>query len=398
MVGVVATKAQWSTDLRSYLADHVQAVSVEIILDRAALERAIPRLDVLVLDDVMRLLTGADIMRATEAGVHVVGVQDPDGGRGEQFLRQIGAQQLMSAEVRPHEVASALLSLRPKDRLNERHPYLSPWSPGPANLRYLDGQRGRLSVWTRVSGGCGLTEAVIAAAQYLSKRSRVILIELNDLAPVIATRLLRSLDGGLALAVARASVGLDSAVEGLAGPRPDGVHPLGAFDAICVTPGHSAGIGATGFMKLVRLARKLYGHVLIEAPCIPMLGGEREPASAGSLALAEADAVVVMSAADPTSAVRLVEWRARAAAIPVTADCVAAFGRCHSNRYERAHLRSILMNHTEEWPFRSAAFLPEDEVVRRARWNNELVWKGRWLREIQALAQSIDTPDVLVSR
>ena len=41
--------------------------------------------------------------------------------------------------------------------------------------------------WTKVSGGTGLTEATVAAAQYLAKRANVLLIEADEVGPVLAS-------------------------------------------------------------------------------------------------------------------------------------------------------------------------------------------------------------------
>ncbi len=42
LIGLAATKAAWSTALRSYVRDHTQGIAVEIIMDRFALARSGP--------------------------------------------------------------------------------------------------------------------------------------------------------------------------------------------------------------------------------------------------------------------------------------------------------------------------------------------------------------------
>ncbi len=42
IIGLAATKATWSTAFRSYVRDHTQGITVEIIMDRFGLARSGP--------------------------------------------------------------------------------------------------------------------------------------------------------------------------------------------------------------------------------------------------------------------------------------------------------------------------------------------------------------------
>jgi len=72
-----------------------------------------------------------------------------------------------------------------------------------------------------------LTEAVVAAAEHMSKRARYLLVEAEELSPILVSRLLRSPETGLPWAVSRAGQGLRALPEALSGPREDGTAPVG---------------------------------------------------------------------------------------------------------------------------------------------------------------------------
>ena len=97
-VGLVASRASWSAQLRSYLHDHVSGLTVEAILDAAELRQPAPtRLDVLVLDDSTRLLTSADIGATVASGTIVIGLYNPRQAHGPRPPRDRSASPGSSA-------------------------------------------------------------------------------------------------------------------------------------------------------------------------------------------------------------------------------------------------------------------------------------------------------------
>ena len=350
-------------------------------MDRPGLERALPKIDVLVVDDVMRVFSVSDIARAQEAGAHVVGLFDQAAGMGRPYLAGLGVDQVVAASTAPAELLGLLTQVGP-NRL-PTPPGRPAWpTQGPPASR---GSRGFLSVWTKACGGVGLTEAVAAAAEHLGRRSRVLLVEADELAPVLVSRLLRSPDGGLAWAASRAGQGLRALPDGLSGPRDDGTAPLGHFDVICGTQGATGVIAAAHLEKLLAEALGRYEHVVVETSWLVGSPGPRERFSAARAVLQKADSIMVLASADPEGASRLVHWKAAAMAAGVTAPCWAVFGRARKSRYERDHLRSLVEVNTGLNPFRGFGFLPEDPTVARARWNAEMVWKGPWARSLREL-------------
>lgn len=385
-VGLTATKGAWSAELRAHLRDHSQGISVQVIMDRANLQRIAPDLDIVVLDDLMRLFTASDIERLTEAGVSVFGVCHPLEGMGRQHLLALGAQHVVPADASAAEVVSLFDLVVPRTKRSNGLRQGGGWpGPGLAGERHGQNIHALVTVWTKVSGGAGLTEAFIAAGEHLATKDRVLLIELEEATPVLVSRLLRSPDNGLPWALARAAAGQRVLPEGLSGPRGDGVTPLGTFDAICMAPGPHPVPSPTAVGKLFAEVGPHYDHVLVESSCLVGSTADRERLSATNSALSRADRVVVMATSDPQGAASLVEWKAAALTAGVTAPCWAVFGRSKRSKYEQDHLRSLVERSTGRHPYHDVTFLPEDPVVHRARWNGELVWKGAWLRQVRSL-------------
>jgi hypothetical protein len=176
--------------------------------------------------------------------------------------------------------------------------------------------------------------------------------------------------------------------EGLSGPRGDGTAPVGRFDVMCAGLGPALDLSAVHFSKLMEQVVPCYTHVVVETAFLG-LAGDRDRGGASRTALGLADRVVVVAAADPEGAARLVEWRAAAWASSLAAPVWAVFGRCGNDRFERAHLTALVEDGTGTFPFAGIAFFPEDPIVRRARWNGELVWKGPWLKAVKGLVDEV---------
>lgn len=386
VVGVGATKAPWSGDLRSYLRDHTHGVTVHVVMDRPHLELLADSLDVLIVDDVMRLFNADDMDRLARAGAAVIGVREPMYGQGAEYLRALGAMTVFDAGSAVSELASLIDQCRPRYKSAALGSSPANWDIDPPDRTVADGRHATLTVWTKASGGAGLTETVIAAAEHLSKQWRVLLIELEDVAPVMASRLLRTPDNGLEWALLRAAHGRDVVPDALSGPRGDGYGPLGRFDAICSGAGQGHGVGWVQMQKLLGQVERHYDHIFVESPGVQDLV-ERDRSAAGRGVLGRADSVVVLTGSDPESAGRLVEWRAASMTVPVLSPCWAVFGRFSGNRSRRGQLADLVGANTAGAPFRGFAFLPEDAGVQRARWGADLVRRGPWLKAVRSFTE-----------
>ena len=127
-VAVVA-QAEWATRLRSYIHDHMQAMTVEALLDRGQLGPA-RRFDVMVVDEATRVVSSADVDKAVAAGTIVVGLFDARHPAGESYLDRLGASRITARTWTPPP-------WRPRSRLSARSRLRSRWfapsrAPRPA--------------------------------------------------------------------------------------------------------------------------------------------------------------------------------------------------------------------------------------------------------------------------
>ncbi len=387
VVALVATRAPWGVAVRAFLRDHARGVSLEVPADRAALAEVLTRADVLVFDDVMRTVTVADVARAHQMGVRVVGVADRHGGMGARYLEHLGVDEVLPSTCATGDLVAIFLRAGKRAVPASGRPEW-PLMPGVAATARAGAPVAALSAWTKVSGGAGLSEMVVAAAQELSRTMHVLVVEADALTPVMASRLMRSGEGGLPWALSRVAQGLSALPEGLSGARGDGTRPLGAFDAVCVPPGAPQGLHAEHLERLLREAAERYDHVLVELG--PHAGtAAAHPSPAYTRALATASSIVVVAQPDPEGAARLVNWRAAYLAETGSSPCHAVFGRARRSGYEREHLVGIVSSNTGAHPFATCRFLPEDPGVARARWNATMTERGSWLAAAQALVHDV---------
>jgi hypothetical protein len=381
---VGATTAPWSAALRSYVRDHAQGVRVEVVMGRAGLSRSLLGASALVIDDVMRTFSSLDVFKAQRSGVFVIGVAD-QAGAGRKYLADLGVDKVVAASVPPAELL-ALASEASEGVQGPEVALTSAEGQGASAPAWVPAQPGGVvSAWTKVSGGAGLSEAVVAAAESLSKAARVLLVEAEELTPVMLSRLSRSPEGGLPWALSRVGQGLPALPEALSAPRREGP-TVGHFDVVCGAANPAQPLNASQLEIFIAEAAACYDCVLVETSWLVGPGSARERFSATRSVLRRANSVVVLAAADPEGAARLVQWRAMAVAHRVQAPAWAVFGRARPGGYERSHLEEIVCSNTGRYPFAGLAFLPEDASVARARWNGELAYKGPFQKAAGALA------------
>jgi MinD-like ATPase involved in chromosome partitioning or flagellar assembly len=394
LVALTATKAPWSTTFREYCREHTTDLSVEVIVNvRSLLHPAHRQYDVLVIDDMMRLVGVADVAAAHDRQIHVVGLTDPTQGLGRKFLEDLRVDQIALASLTPSELADLVRSVGPHNARAE--PSQRPLSlrPRPKSPR----SQGSLTTFTPASGGAGLSETLVAVGEILSRQQRnVLVVEANEVAPVLASRLRRAPGTGLPWALARAQQQRAIFPEGLTRARDDGIAPLGSFDVICgmSAPGGPLAVNPVELTSLLEQALGIYDHVLVDTgPWLTKMaqtGRDRLNAARPSLALAHR--ALVFARATPDGSTQLVEWRSAAYDNGLLLPIFAVLGRA-AGKYEESHLAHMLEANTN-WPhtFAGVQFLPEDARLTKARWNAELVTSGRWWRSVQGLVRAMTGP------
>lgn len=390
LVGLGATKAGWSAELRGYLRDHLSGIGTEAVLDARQLARTGRRgFDVLLVDDMSRVFTHRDIAAAVHAGTVVIGLYDTERGLGRAHLERLGVSRLLPASVPTSELARVVTEIGPLNAGSEKSVDVR---------RFTDDDRpprqGSLIAISAVSGGVGTSETLVALAETWARRSKVLVVEANPIAANLAARLNRDPAFGLGWTLGRIAQGHSALPEGLTPPRDGTGAQLGGFDVICqsTSPGGPPLMNSIQLMGLVEEARRIYDQVLVECgPLLaPVAGSGADRFAPGRAVLGAADRAVVFTSSDPEGAIRLLEWRAATIELGVVADPWAVFGRMpRRGGFEAAQLTGVVGRSTGEADFCGVWTLPEDPTVARARWNGELVRRGRWLGAVERLADAV---------
>jgi Mrp family chromosome partitioning ATPase len=399
-VGLGATKSTWSAQLRTYCRDHMTAMAAEMVLEAGQLNGDGQRhFDVVIIDDTTRIFAPADVGALVTSGTVVIGLFDDELGLGQAHLERLGVSRLLPASTPTDQLAEMIAEIGPINATE-----VAPQQPpGPQRRAMPPGRRGLLTVLSAASGGCGLTEALVGLAQAATTRpQRLLVIEANPLRASLATRLRRPTGYGLTRPLSLIAQGRPGLPDGLTPTWTDAGAALGRFDLICQTaaPGGPPMTAPGHLNSLVDEGLAGYDHVLVDAG--PLLGSSAGQSidrfAATRAVLGRADQVMVFASADPEGAVHLAEWLASAQTLNVTAPAWAVFGRTPASllkgTFEQARLTEAVEANTGRGSrgFAAVRFLPEDAVVARARWNGEIVWRGRWLGAVGEMTAELVAP------
>jgi hypothetical protein len=331
------------------------------------------------------------------SGTVVFGLHHPHQAAGRDHLIRLGVSHIFSVETDPAQLAAAITAIGPAappptgpPRFEEPYPELA-LTNGAAH------RHGTLTVMSAATGGAGLTETVIGLAHQWARQWSVLVIEANPMTATMAARLRRPTGFGLGWALGLAAQDqpvFPGALTPAVGPTGRG---LGDFDVICQssTPGGPSPASPTHLYTVVQAALDRYHHVVVEiGPLVLESSPGLDRFAAGRSLLARADHVIVMAGADPEAVVQLGEWKAAARILKVTAPCSALFGRIPKGNYEASHLRASLEATTgsQAGHFAHIEFLPDDPHVARARWNGEMITRGRWFTAIAQIAHQLAAP------
>jgi hypothetical protein len=362
-------------------------MTAETVLDRRQLRRPGGRpLDVLIVDDVTRIFHPADIAEVEAAGTVVFGLFDTEAGMGRRYLEELGVSRLLETSTPVADLAAQVAEIGPINAVAAAGP-----TGESSEHAFAQGPRGVLSVWTSVSGGAGLSELVLAAAELSSQRGATLLVEANPISAVMAARLGRDHYYGLSWTLARVGQGHPGLPKGLTPAWSDEARRKIGFDVICqtVAPGGPPSANPSQLGTLIDEALAGYDTVMVEVgPTLsPNLTGGADRFAAGRAMLARADRVVVLAGPDPESAARLAEWAAAAAEWGISAPTAAVFARL-AGRFEGSHLKGLVEQSAGE-RFASVHLLPEDSAVAKARWNGDMVRRGRWHNGVASLVDEL---------
>ncbi|MDQ6616607.1 MAG: hypothetical protein M3083_18150 [Actinomycetota bacterium] len=401
VVGISGLKCVWATTLRGHIHDHVSGMEAISVRDPAVIVDGVVGVDVIVVDDVVCLFDAADVGAAGHRDIRCIGLHDDVNGRGEDFLRDLGVDLVLSTATPPAQIVESIRRLAPTPNVRQQRP---PDRFGPSRHRPLTattpaaggGPAGVVTVVSGVSGGVGKGEATILLAERMSSRATTVVIEADEMAPSMASRLGLQPDRHLSRALGLVAHGHPVFPDGLTPGRDDGApHPRLGWDVVVgsTNPGGPPPANPIHFRRLVESASDSYGEVIVEIGAVVSATGDsgHDRFAAGRAALDVADRVVAIAAPNPEGVTRMLNWLSVVRTLVPDTPAWAVFGLVPRSRYVRAQLGDTLRSKLDliSWRgFESVHLLPLEAVGAKAAWNG-LIPAGGLRRAVNALADEM---------
>jgi MinD superfamily P-loop ATPase len=370
-VALAFTADLWVEELHRHLTDHGGArVRTLLVEPEGALEEAY---DVLVAGHRWPALTRALVVDVHAHGRAVVGVHDREELASREHLLALGVDALVESDAGADAFVRAIASVagRRDDRSGAR-PIIAPT------------RAGRL---VTVGGppGVGRTEIAIELSLALGRRTSVVLVDADDVAPAVAPRLYLPIEPNLRTAIDAVEHGrgeLDNCVL---------VEPTSHLRIVSGLPNATAWAQVRPG-EVVRVVDRLADDSdVIVADGAGMLedvgtGTARGRFATARTILGEADVVVAVCDPSPHAVGRFLGWSVDALALSPQASVIVVVNRAPSARFRRAELYEVI---TRNLPLRDVVFVPADRRVADAAWNGTAVGRGSFTRAVDAVAHRV---------
>lgn len=399
-VGVVASTRAWRSELQAYVRNHVSGVRMVVLREpRALLDEAF---DVVVIDDVASLLNRLTIRKLRQRGVGIVGVYDPDedDGAGGRRLAELGVDVTVPAGASAEELLDQIALLGPAADFHEEvQEYLDTLEPTTPSLSAEGaGTEGPgLVAVAGVTGEPAGVEVAAALATVLAGRGeRVIVVDVNEVAPTLARSLAFALEPNLLSALDALRHGAGVGADPLA-VRSPGASGTVAWDAI-VGLANTADWDQLRDADLISLLEELRARwdrvVAVAGPHLEELGALGPGRFAASRAtLGAADAVVGVAPATRLGVLAWLDWAAEVADLVGPRPLWAALERVPRSLFKQAELEDALRANVAPEHLGGVWFLPADPRVEEAAWQAAPLRRGPFVKAVaDMVAELVPAP------
>jgi MinD-like ATPase involved in chromosome partitioning or flagellar assembly len=371
-VALAFTADPWVEELHRHLADHggarvrTLAVEPEALRDEAY--------DVVVAGHRWPGLTRAVVCDVHARRRAILGVHDREEPASRSHLIALGIDALIESDAGPDAFVRAIAGLA-AGRADHADP-----APPPAPA----GRTGRL-VCVGGGPGVGRTEIAVQLAVALAARARVALVDADDVAPAVASRLGLGIEPNLRGAIDAVEHGIGALAECCSAETCSGARVLAGLP----NPGAWAQVRPG---EVIRVVDRLADDVdVVVADGAGLLEDVTTRASRGRYAtaralVAEADVIVVVADAAPHGIARALAWIVDARALAPGAPMVAVVNRAPAARYRRGELYEELMRSA---PLVDTVFTPYDARVADAAWNGIPVARGGFTRAVGRIVTAV---------
>jgi Mrp family chromosome partitioning ATPase len=370
-VALAFTADVWVEELHRHLTDHGGArVRTLLVEPEGALEESY---DVLVAGHRWPALTRALVAEVHAHGRAVVGVHDREEIASREHLIALEVDAVVESDAGPDAFVRAIAGVA-----------------GPRD----DRSRARAFTATRRAGrlltvggppGVGRTELAIELALALGRRTSIVLVDADDVAPAVGPRLQLPIEPNLRTAIDAVEHGrgeLESCVV---------VEPSSHLRIVSGLPNASAWAQVRPG-EILRVVDRLAADTgMIVADGAGMVddvatGTARGRFATARMLVAEADVVVAVCDPSPHGVGRLLGWSVAALALAPGAAVLVAVNRAPRARFRRGELYEEI---STSLPLVDVVFVPADGRVGDAAWNGTAVGRGPFTRAVDEIARRV---------
>jgi hypothetical protein len=395
-VGVVASTRAWRSELQAYVRNHVSGVRMVVLREpRALLDESF---DVVVIDDVASLLNRLTIRKLRQRGIGIVGVYDPDedDGAGGRRLAELGVDVTVPAGASAEELLEQIALFGPAAAFHDEvQDYLDTLEPTTPSLSAQDGANdgpGLVAVAGVTGEPAGVEVAAAMATVLAGRGERVIVVDVNEVAPTLARALAYALEPNLLSALDALRHGAGVGADPLA-VRSPGASGTVAWDAI-VGLANTADwdqLRDADLLSLLEELRERWDRVVaVAGPHVEELGALGPGRFAATRAtLGAAEAVVGVAPATRLGVLAWLDWAADVADLLGPRPLWAVLERVPRSPFKTAELEEALRANIAPDQLGGVCFLPADPRVEEAAWQAAPLRRGPFVRAVGDLVAAL---------
>jgi MinD-like ATPase involved in chromosome partitioning or flagellar assembly len=377
-VALVFSPDHWVEDLHRYCVDHGGARIRCIVMEPAvALDEDY---DVLVVSHRWPGLTAGFVDAVHGRGRRVLGVVDPTEPAAARHLELVRVDHVVASDAGPAGLVAAVVAIAP-DGAPSRADRAT-----RADARHESAQRigGQVVVVGGPSGG-GRTEVAIELARRCAGKGRTTaLVDADDVAPALATRLGLPIEPNLRSAIDAVEYGLGEVTETLTRLAAPPFAALGGLPNV----GAWAQLRPGEVVDVVSSLAAVHEQVVVDvaASLEDVAAGGRGRFAVGRALVEHADVLVGVGGGSPVGIVRLLAWAVDARSLNPGAPVHFVVTRAPGDAFRRGEIQGEVMR---TFPVSSLTFVPADRRVERAVWEGELVASGPFTKSLVPLAGAL---------
>jgi hypothetical protein len=351
-----------------------------------------------VIDDVASLLNRLTVRRLRQRGIAIVGVYDPDedDGAGSRLLADLGVDVTVAASATAEELLHQIAALGPAATLQEEDgeyfDALSPAAPSPPSEE-AGGPVPRLVAVAGVTGEpAGVEVATVAATVLAGRGERIVVVDVNEVAPTLARYLAYALEPNLlsALDALRHGSGVGADPLAVRSPGASGTVP---WDAI-VGLANTADWTQLRDADLLGLLEELQGRwdrvVAVIGPQLEELEGVGPGRFGATRAtLGAAEAVVGVAPATRLGVLAWLDWAAEVQDLVGPRPVWAALRRVPRSPFKQAELEAGVRANVAPELLAGLSFLPDDSRVEDAAWQAAPLRRGPFVKAVGELVAAL---------